>query len=142
MNKSILANKTAYKLFLVCAKFSSYIYALAQLAGLICVALGFTTAIPALIGGCSLITIILLYLISIVFQFCTTHRIPLYYVMSVYAIGVLDFIFPFGSNLELLRIYFVNAGIFILMYIYIWYKYRNITKIDEVKHFCERYCNC
>lgn len=142
MNKSILANKTTYKLFLVCAKFSSYIYAIVQLAGLVCFTLGYTTTLPALIGGCSLITLILLYLISIVFQFCITHRVPLYYVTSVYLIGVLDLICPFGSNLEILRIYFVNAGVFILAYIYVWYKHRNIPKIDEVKEFCNKYCNC
>ena len=142
MNNSILGNKTLYKTFLYCTKISSYVYALIQVIGIICFYLKVNTIIPSFIGGCSLITIVLLILISYVFNFCTTHRIPIYYIISVYLIGLLDLIFPLGDILILLRIYTLNIGLFLLIYIYVWYKYRNVPKIDNLLYFCKKYCDC
>lgn len=138
---SILGNKTLYKLFLICAKFSSYFYAIIQLIGLVCYNLNINTNIPGLLGGCSLITLILLFLISFVFKFCITHRIPLYYVTGIYILGLIDKLI---INISFIRLHIIYLGIFILLYIYIWYKNRNNPKVDHIKQLCESYaeCNC
>lgn len=142
MNKSILGNKNLYKIFLYFSKISSYVYAFIQIIGILCYYLEIATNIPSFIGGCSLLTIILLFLISKVFNFCITHRIPIYYIISVYVIGLLNIIIPLVTTVLLLRIYMLNIGIFLLIYIYVWYKYRNIPKIDNLLYFCKKYCDC
>jgi hypothetical protein len=138
---NILGNKTLYKVFLICAKFGPYLYAIIQIVGLICNIIGFYTIIPSFIGGCSIITLCLLFLISFVFKFCLTHRLPLYYTLCVFIITILDKIFLFGS---ILRIYFIILGIFILLYIAIWFKNKDNPKVDHIKQLCESYaeCNC
>lgn len=141
MDNTLGNNKTLYKLFLIFAKYSSYIYALVQIIGLFCYKFNKYTIVSSHLGGCSLITLCLLFLISFVFKFCLTHRLPLYYTLFVYFIGMLDKIFLFGS---ILRIYFIILGIFILLYIAIWFKNKDNPKVDHIKQLCESYaeCNC
>lgn len=142
MNNSILGNKTLYKIFLYCVKVSPYIYALTQIIGMMCYYFGYVTNIPSFIGGCSLLTIVLLLLISKIFNFCITHRIPIYYIISVYIIAMINTWIPLGNTLIFIRFYMLNIGIFLLIYIYVWYKYRNIPKIDNLLYFCKKYCDC
>jgi hypothetical protein len=141
MNNTLGNNKTLYKLFLIFAKYSSYVYAIIQLLGLICFKFNIIINLFAFIGGCSVITLCLLFLISFVFKFCLTHRLPLYYTLCVFIITILDKIFLFGS---ILRIYFIILGIFILLYIAIWFKNKDNPKVDHIKQLCESYaeCNC
>ena len=136
-----LGNKNLYKIFLICAKYSSYIYAFMQILGLLLCELKIITIIPSFIGGCSIFTIILLFLISHVFKFCFTHRIPLWYIVSVFLIGLIDNIFFIEP---IFRIYLLNFGIFILLYITIWFKNKDNPKVDHIKQLCESYaeCNC
>lgn len=141
MNNTLGNNKILYKLFLIFAKYSSYVYAIIQLLGLICFKFNIIINLFAFIGGCSIITLCLLFLISFVFKFCLTHRLPLYYTLCIFIITILDKIFLFGS---ILRIYFIILGIFILLYIAIWFKNKDNPKVDHIKQLCESYaeCNC
>lgn len=142
MNESILGNKTLYKIFLYCAKISPYVYAIVQILGTFCYYFNIVTNIPSFIGGCSLLTVILLLLISRVFNFCLMHRIPIYYIMTVFLIALVNNLLSLGNIIILLRVNILIIGIFLLVYIYIWYKYRNIPKIDNILYFCKNYCNC
>ena len=136
-----LGNKYLYKIFLIFAKFSPYLYAIAQTLALICLKFNISTEVLAFLGGCSIISLIILFLISYTFKFCEKHRIPLYYVLSIYLIRIIDSIFLIGP---ILRIYFILFGIFILIYLYIWYKTKDNPKVDHIRQLCESYteCNC
>lgn len=120
-----LGNKYLYKTFLIFAKYSPYLYAIAQVLALICLKFNISIEVLAFLGGCSIISLIILFLISYTFKFCEKHRIPLYYVLSIYLIKLLDTFFLIGP---ILRIYFILLGIFILMYLYVWYKNKTILK--------------
>lgn len=133
----LLGNKTLYKIFLIFSKFSSYVYALFQILALICYQLELDVTLLSYLGGCSITTIILLFLISYVFKFCLTHRIPIFYSIFVYVISLIDNLYPIAN---IFRVHFIFVGLFILIYIYIWYKCRNVPKIDHVVEFCKNYC--
>ena len=95
--------------------------------------------------GTSIIFIILLYLISIIFRFCGTHRLSLHYVTFTYLISIFDYYIGLPlSNIGLYYLYSIITGIFITLWIYIWYKNRNNPKIDYIKQLCDNYtdCNC
>ena len=85
-----------------------------------------------------------IFIISYVFRYCYLYRVPLYYLLMV---GIITSIDAFvGIPLEILdmfRIYFINAGIFLIIFVYQMYKNRHNlnTKIDYIKNLCDRY-NC
>lgn len=134
-----LGNKYLYKTFLIFAKFSPYAYAILQTIALICFKFNISIEVLAFSGGCSVLTLIILFLISYTFKFCEKHRIPLYYILSIFIIRIIDSIFLIGP---ILRIYFILFGIFILIYMYIWYKTKDNPKVDHIKQLCENYDCC
>ena len=95
------------------------------------------------IGGTSFVFIVLLYILSFVFRFCSLYRIPLHYVTVGNTIGVLDTFLKFPiSNLSMFRLYFILFGIMLIIYIWLMYKNRNNPKVDPIKQLCETYCDC
>lgn len=134
-------NKRLYKIFLVFIKYIPSMLSLTFLSGTICSYLNITVPLIAYFGGVSLLFILLMYLISWVFQFCYLYRIPLYYVTTGNVVGVLDKygVLPF-DNVVMCRIYFILTGISLIIYIWFMYKNRNKPKIDYIKQLCENCC--
>lgn len=136
-------SKKFYKIFLILTKYIPITLSLIFLTQNVLVYSGVSTPILLYLGGSSFIFILLLYILSWVFQFCHLYRIPLHYVTIGNSIGILDkwFRFPF-SNIGMLRIYFVLFGIMLIAYIWYIYKNRNNPKVDHIKQLCETYCDC
>ena len=75
---SIVENKNLYKIFLIVIKYIPTVLAICKVITLITQYFKFRIFILTCIGGTSLIMLLLLYLISYIFKFCLTHRLPLH----------------------------------------------------------------
>ena len=74
------------------------------------------------IGSVSLVTLILLYITSYVFNFCEYHRMFLHYIVSTWIINIIDYYVGIPiSDLEYLCLQMIIAGIslFIILYLYV-----------------------
>ncbi len=136
-------SKYLYKIFLVCSKYIPVILSIIFIINVFCAYLKITIPILSYLGGVSFIFIILLYLISVVFQFCYLYRLPIHYITLGNVIGIIDkhFTIPI-SNVMLFRVYFILFGIMLIAYVWLMYKNRNNPKIDPIKQLCETYCDC
>lgn len=66
---------------------------------------------------------------------------PLYY-MSVIDIFIVLSKIIIIETIDVYRIYFIISEVFMIIYIIYAYLNRNKPKVDPIKNFCERYCNC
>lgn len=136
-------SKYLYKIFLICAKYIPVILSIIFIINVFCAYLKITIPILSYLGGVSFIFIILLYLISIVFQFCYLYRLPIHYITLGNFIGIIDKHFTISiSNVMLFRVYFILFGIMLIAYVWLMYKNRNNPKVDPIKQLCETYCDC
>ena len=136
-------NKNLYKIFLSIVKFIPNILAVIQIISLTLHSMGLTSFALTCIGGTSIITLIILYLISYIFKFCGTHRMSLHYVTAVTVISILDYYIGLPINNEnLFRLYGIITGAFMTSWIVIWYKNRKNPKIDHIKQLCDSYSDC
>lgn len=135
-----LKSKTYYKIFLGIVKYTPLTLLLIKIISTILNYFCIFVPELALFGGTSIVFIFLLYLIAQVFKYCYLYKMPLYYMTS------LDiFIIVFKSlidPIDIYRIIFITFGIFMVIYIIYAYLTRNKPKVDPIKHFCERYCDC
>ena len=111
-----------YKLLLVMLKYTpmliSLIYALNTFAAFVGI------DIPAAnnIAGMSLLTWIFMYIATIVFKFCSYHRMFLYYILIVDTINIVDYYIGIPvSDFQLLMIHSIITGIslFIILFLYL-----------------------
>lgn len=140
---SIVENKNLYKIFLIVIKYIPTILAILKLLTLITNYLQVRVFILTCVGGTSLIMLLLLYLISYIFKFCLTHRLPLHYVTIISILTMLDYYL--GSAISVItsyRVYVILTGIFITAWIIVWFVNRKNPKIDHIKQLCESYVNC
>lgn len=140
---SIVENKNLYKIFLIVIKYIPTVLAILKLATLIANYLKVRLFIFTCLGGTSIIMLLVLYLISYIFKFCLTHRLPLHYVTTVSVLTMLDYYL--GSSISALtsyRVYLMLSGIFITAWIIVWFVNRKNPKVDHIKQLCESYCDC
>lgn len=143
MNEKTLGNKYLYKLFIIISKYLPYVISITQMLGIVFNYFEISCVWLSFLGGCSLGVLVILFLISYVFRFCSIHRIPLYYTSFIYLMRLIDEIVGIPiSALMLFRVHAIIAGITILLYGFYFYKNRNKPKVNHIKSFCERYCDC
>jgi hypothetical protein len=136
-------NKNLYKIFLIIIKFIPNMLAGMKIIGLVLSYFKISSFILTCSFGTSIIFIIILYLISIIFKFCGTHRLSLHYVSLITVLSIIDYYIGIPlSNIGLYYLYSIITGIFITLWIYIWYKNRNNPKIDYIKQLCDNYTDC
>lgn len=141
--RSTNIDKNLYKIFLALVKYIPITIALIFTTHQILMYLKILNPMLMYIGGTSFVFIVLLYILSFVFRFCSLYRIPLHYVTVGNTIGVLDTFLKFPiSNLSMFRLYFILFGIMLIIYIWLMYKNRNNPKVDPIKQLCETYCDC
>lgn len=137
-----LGSKKVYKLFLGLVKFTPMTLLLINILGITCNYFLVSVPILAFLGGTSLPFLVILYLIASVFKYCYLYKMPLYYLTGMDALIMFSkLVLPI---VDLYRIIFITFGIFMIIYIAYAYLTRNNPnrKIDYIKDFCERYCNC
>ena len=142
MNNSVLS-KNLYKIFLIFIKVIPNILALCKILGLILSYFKIHIFAITCVGGTSVITLILLYLISYVFKFCGIYRLSLNYVTLITAISIFDWYIGIPIHMEIMwKIYSSITGLFVTSWIIIWYKNRHNPKIDHIKQLCDKYLDC
>lgn len=140
-----LRSKQLYKVFLSIVKYIPNILAICKILGLILNKLHIKSFLLTCFGGTSLVLIILLYLISFIFRFCGTYRLSLHYVTIIHVITIIDYYIGIPLSIEnIYTLYTVISGVFMILWIIIWYKNRANSKIDHIKRLCDNYadCNC
>lgn len=75
------------------------------------------------IGGNSLFTLAFLYLSSVVFRFCTYHRMFIHYIALNWVLNIIDYYIGIPlSNKDLFLMYIVITGIFMFIILYLHLK--------------------
>lgn len=140
---SIVENKNLYKIFLVIVKYIPIILAICKMITLITHYFKFRIFMLTCIGGTSIIFLLVLYLISYIFKFCLTHRLPLHYTSIVTIITMLDYYAGLAVNtVTLYQVYLFLSGTFLISWVIVWFVNRKNPKIDHIKQLCESYANC
>ena len=125
-------NKNLYKIFLGCTKYTPITLSVVFVLNLISNRCGIMIPLLSYFGGVSFVFIMLLYLISLVFQFCYLYRIPLYYITAGNIIGIMDKykLIPLDV-LGMYRLYFILTGLAVICYIWLTYKSKHKTRPSE-----------
>jgi hypothetical protein len=140
---SIVENKNLYKVFLILIKYTPMLLAMTKLGSLITNYLKIRVFALTCIGGTSIIFLVLMYIISYVFKFCLTHRLPLHYTAITSGLTIADYYIglPLQAN-SLCHMYVIVTGVFMLLWIIVWFVNRKNPKIDHIKQLCESYVSC
>lgn len=137
-----LINKRLYKIFLGLIKYTPITISISQILGTILNYFGISSLLISCFGGVSIIFIIILFLISYVFNFCYLFRLPLVYSTVIILLKFIDGIIGFPiTTIAMFQIYAIITGIFIVLFIYYAYKNRNNPQPDPIIELCKRYCN-
>lgn len=140
---SIVENKNLYKVFLILIKYTPMLLAMTKLSSLITNYLNLRVFALTCIGGTSIIFLVLMYIVSYMFKFCLTHRLPLHYTTLISCLTIVDYYIglPLKAN-TLYHMYVIITGVFILLWIIVWFVNRKNPKVDHIKQLCESYAKC
>ena len=140
---SLVENKNLYKIFLSIIKYIPTALAILKIISMILTYCKITAFACTCLGGTSIAFLILLYLISYIFKFCLTHRLPLYYVSLITLMTVFDYYIRIPiETFTLYKLYAFISGLFIVIWIIVWFVNRKNPKIDHIKQLCESYVSC
>lgn len=115
-------NKYLYKLEIYLIKIIPMLYALLSLLNTTLSYFNINVVILSYLGSVSLLTLVLLYISSYVFNFCNYHRMFLHYTTITWILNIIDCYIgiPIG-DLGYLCLQLIIAGIslFIILYLYV-----------------------
>lgn len=117
-------NKRMYKLELLCVKYVLIIIAAIVLLNAILARFDVYVDELNYIAGTSFLTLIPMYISSIVYKFCKYHRMFIHYILTHKIVATIDMYI--GIPLEdgmLLLLYLIIAGIFAFLALYLHQKY-------------------
>jgi hypothetical protein len=115
-------NKRLYKIFLRSIKYTPIILAINEIIFTFLNYYNVHCEYLSYVFGVSFMLLFFLYLMSYIFNFCNIYRVPLYYITAINLIGIYDSIFKISlTDLNMLRLYLILAGLFIIYYIYAEY---------------------
>lgn len=117
-------NKRMYKLELLCVKYVPIIIAAIVLLNAILARFDVYVDELNYIAGTGFLTLIPMYISSIVYKFCKYHRMFIHYILTHKIVATIDMYI--GIPLEdgmLLLLYLIIAGIFAFLALYLHQKY-------------------
>lgn len=124
-------SKNLYKLLIVLLKYIPMIISLCYLANTITAYVGIDIPVLSSIAGMSLLTWIFMYIATIVFKFCSYHRMFLYYILIVDIINIIDYYIGIPiSDFQLLMLHSILTGISLFIILFLYLKV-NGTKINK-----------
>lgn len=113
-----LRSKFQYKLFLIIIKYYPSICIVSEIGYSLCEYLKTDGILFTFLGGCTLISLLFLYIASYVFRFCYLYRLSLHSTLLVNVLAMYDsFIGIPISDLNILRIYLIILLIGLLSFI-------------------------
>lgn len=117
-------NKRMYKLELLCVKYVPIIIAAIVLLNAILARFDLYIDELNYIAGTSFLTLIPMYISSIVYKFCKYHRMFIHYILTHKIVATIDMYIgiPLDDGM-LLLLYLIIAGIFAFLALYLHQKY-------------------
>lgn len=114
-------NRHLHKVLLGLLKVIPMLAALGYLLNTLLLYIGIDAIILSYLFGISLSTWLFILTAAFVFKFCIYHRMFLYYILSADCINVIDSYVGIPiSDLNLLAIHFIIAGIFLFLVLYFY----------------------
>ena len=116
------SRRSEYKLLIIVLKFIPMLTALCYMSSTIFNYFGYNIEPLSNIGGMSLLTWLFIYLASIVFNFCSYHRVFLWYIFIDDIFNIIDYYItiPISTdNILMLHNIFIGITLFIVLILYV-----------------------
>ena len=116
------SKRSEYKLLIIVLKFIPMLTALCYMSSTIFNYFGYNIEPLSNIGGMSLLTWLFIYLASIVFNFCSYHRIFLWYIFIDDIFNIIDYYItiPISTdNILMLHNIFIGITLFTVLILYV-----------------------
>ena len=134
------SRRSEYKLLIIVLKFIPMLTALCYMSSTIFNYFGYNIEPLSNIGGMSLLTWLFIYLASIVFNFCSYHRVFLWYIFIDDIFNIIDYYItiPISTdNILMLHNIFIGITLFTVLILYVRSHKVIITK-DNIRHRCRK----
>ena len=116
------SRRSEYKLLIIVLKFIPMLTALCYMSSTIFNYFGYNIEPLSNIGGMSLLTWLFIYLASIVFNFCSYHRVFLWYIFIDDIFNIIDYYItiPISTdNILMLHNIFIGITLFTVLILYV-----------------------
>lgn len=116
------SKRSEYKLLIIVLKFIPMLTALCYMSSTIFNYFGYNIEPLSNIGGMSLLTWIFIYLASVVFKFCSYHRMFLWYILIDDLFNIIDYYWsiPISTdNILMLHNIWIGITLFIILVLYV-----------------------
>ena len=116
------SKRSEYKLLIIVLKFIPMLTALCYMSSTIFNYFGYNIEPLSNFGGMSLLTWLFIYLASIVFNFCSYHRVFLWYIFIDDIFNIIDYyiIIPISTdNILMLHNIFIGITLFTVLILYV-----------------------
>ena len=116
------SKRSEYKLLIIVLKFIPMLTALCYMSSTVFNYFGYNIEPLSNIGGMSLLTWLFIYLASIVFNFCSYHRVFLWYIFIDDIFNIIDYYItiPISTdNILMLHNIFIGITLFIVLILYV-----------------------
>ena len=116
------SRRSEYKLLIIVLKFIPMLTALCYMSSTIFNYFGYNIEPLSNIGGISLLTWLFIYLASIVFNFCSYHRVFLWYIFIDDIFNIIDYYItiPISTdNILMLHNIFIGITLFTVLILYV-----------------------
>ena len=116
------SRRSEYKLLIIVLKFIPMLTALCYMSSTIFNYFGYNIEPLSNIGGMSLLTWLFIYLASIVFNFCSYHRVFLWYIFIDDIFNIIDYyiIIPISTdNILMLHNILIGITLFTVLILYV-----------------------
>ena len=116
------SKRSEYKLLIIALKFIPILTALCYMSSTIFNYFGYNIEPLSNIGGMSLLTWLFIYLASIVFNFCSYHRVFLWYIFIDDIFNIIDYYItiPISTdNILMLHNIFIGITLFTVLVLYV-----------------------
>ena len=116
------SKRSEYKLLIIVLKFIPMLTALCYMSSTIFNYFGYNIEPLSNIGGMSLLTWLFIYLASIVFNFCSYHRVFLWYIFIDDIFNIIDYYItiPISTdNILMLHNIFIGITLFTVLILYV-----------------------
>lgn len=128
-------SRVMYKVELLCVKYIPIIIATIVLLNTILSYFDIYIEELDYIAGTSFLTLIPMYISSYTYKFCEYHRMFIHYILIHKIIAIVDLYIGIPvSDLTLLGIYLIVAGIFLLIIVYLHEKSKNAKINKEISY--------
>ena len=123
-----------YKILLILLKYIPILISLIYVLNTFAAYVGIDIPAANNIAGMSLLTWIFMYIATIVFNFCSYHRMFLYYILIVDIINIIDYYIGIPiSDFQLIMLHTIVTGISLFIILFLYIKRKLNKNLNEIK---------